>query len=175
MAKQRIKPGERLKSTMVEAFRLWRPFETEFRQQVEMIQAKTIELAEITAGGEQIAENVQQLAADLLTTAESLKSLIQRQSEQVTELGVSSMKLKEIEGDPAEIGELMIDATTIIANWDVLVQYDVDLLVQSLSVALPTSRKEALSRLSAGMLDEWLNDLVEARSSKPIDLEATGE
>lgn len=165
MAKrQKIAPGERLKSTMVKAFQLWRPFEREFREQLDIIQTKTIELAETTAGMDQVSTNVQQLAADLMTTAESLKTLLQRQSSQVTELGISSMKLKEIENDPQEIGELMIDATTIIANWDILVQYDVDLLIQSLTVALPTARQEALSKLPTDVLDAWLNDIVAARS-----------
>lgn len=160
--KRRVRPADRLKSTMVNAFQLWRPFVKEFEEQLHTIQEKSIELAEMTAGQENIAENLKQLADDLLTSAQSLEALVQKQSDSVTELGVSTMKLKEIEGDPAEIGELIIDATTIIANWDTLIQYDVDLLVQSLQVVLPPSRLEALKRLPKPLLEAWHVDVAAA-------------
>lgn len=167
MAKrERIRVDERLKSTMVQAFQLWRPFEEEFRGTARIIQDRAVELAAITAGQEYVSENIAQLVVDLVISAESLKTLVQQQVERVTELGVASMKMKEIEDDPGMIGDLIMDAATIMENWKQLVQMDAGLLAQSLMAPLPTTRVEALRRLPAAVRDEWLDAILEIKAGR---------
>jgi len=180
-------------ATMVQAFALLRPFEETFRQDLKRIEGNGIKLAELTEalqgalinirriasdaaaleeleGADKVVAEARLIAADTHTTAQTLTIIVERQAQQVSELNASTMNLKEAENDPHEIGDLIIDVTTVIANWKTLIQYDVDLLIQSLLVALPPYRKEALSRLPKAAIIEWFNDILAVALQHNIDL-----
>ncbi len=192
MAKpKRVGAGERLRNTMVEAFQRIRPLDREFRENLSHIIDNNARLAELTVAWEhmislvrrhsidiarlpefqdaaQQAAEAKKLASDNDTLAEAMQLALSRQTEVVTEIGVASMNLKEFEDEPQQIGELMMNAALIATNWKFIVHSDDEVLADTLTGVLPTTRKSALARLSEAERDEWLNDLLEARSTKPI-------
>lgn len=190
--RERIAPGERLRNTMVQAFGLLRPFEKEFRESLHHIVDNGIRLAELTAGLQHILGLIKQIGGDIAslpelqsleqmiaeairisadtgTVAEAMETALDRQTEAVTKVNVAAMKLKELENDPQEIAELMTDAALLATNWKFIVHSDDEVLADTLTGVLPTTRKKAAARLSTEEQEGWINDLLEARSTKPID------
>lgn len=152
---------ERLKNTITEAFRRQREFTNTFKREFPVIQNRLIKLAEISAGTSITGQNLAALSEDLQTAVASLQNLAALAEQAVTEANVAAMGLKEMEAEPEEITELLVDEATLLANADIHMQSNVAFIVKTLSFALPKPRREALRQLKPPVLAAWLDDILE--------------
>lgn len=163
MAKQKVNTplAERLKSTMVEAFRRQRDFTQEFEANFPVIQKKLISLAEISAGQSISVENLAVVVQDLNLILDSMRSLAQRAEGVVTEANIAAMKLKELEGEPKAITEALVDQAQILANADIWMQTDDTFIARVLEFAIPGPRRAAVGKLTTVRLNDWLSDFLD--------------
>ena len=166
--KKKVTPlAERLKSTMVDAFRRQREFTREFESNFPVIQKELIRLAEVTAGQSIGVESLAIIVQDLNTILVSFRSLAEKAETSITEASIATMKLKELEDEPKAITEALVDQAQILANADIWMQADEDFIAQVLEFALPGPRRAAIGKLTMTKLDDWFFDIVDETEKRP--------
>lgn len=163
MAKRRG-VGDRLKSTVVRAFRRQRDFAEAYEKYMPEIEKASIEIAQAAVGTEMTTKLLEEVVV-------AMKTLSDKMNESATALGAATFGMKEYENDPAAITEIFSDTATVAANLEIAIATDPDLLTRALFYATADTRAAAIAEMDEVTRGAWLDDLLDDMLDAEVEVD----